>query len=202
MSRTDVDLANAALGYLLRDTLRNLDGSDVATVKIKANMQQAKEHVIEEYDWPECREIAPLVVAADTVGTYGWSYAYLAPPDMIKPWLLGEENATKTTPFARGMSSDITSDTQYFFTNLGSAYLRYGSSRAPIGRFSAQVFDLMARQLAILCCMSLTKETKLHQYLSVQYDKTLSKVKTSVANGEPEVIDLDFVPETIAVRSQ
>lgn len=202
MSRTDVDLANAALGYLMRDTLRNLDGTDLATVKLKANMAQAKEHVIEEYNWPECRVIAPLTLAAGSIATHQWTYAYIAPPDMIKPWILGEEKAEVTKPFARGMSADITSDAQYFFADVENAYLKYGSSRVSIGRFSAQVFDLIALKLACLCCMAIAKEAKLHQYLTTEYKRQLSAVKTIVANGEPEVIDIDFVPETILVRSQ
>lgn len=200
MSRTEVDLANAALGYLVRGTLRNLDGQDIQTIEIKSKMDLAKELVIEEYDWPESRVIAPLVVAAVTAP--GWEYAYVAPADLVKVWLLGEERATKTTPFALGMVADVSNDTQYFFTDLTPAYLRYGSSRTSIARFSAGVFDLIAQRLAILTCMNLTKDAKMLQFLKNNYDKELSKVKTRVANSEPEVIDIDFTPETISVRSQ
>jgi len=100
------------------------------------------------------------------------------------------------------MSSDLNSDTQYIFTNQATAYLRYGSSRVSIGRFGAQVFDLIALKLANLTCMPIAKDAKLMQVLINMYDKKLSKVKTLVANSEPEVIDVDFVPEAIAVRSQ
>jgi len=201
MARSELDLANAALGYLVRDRLRNLDGSDLATTQTSGNLEQAKEEVIEAWDWPECRVVGSLTLAGG-IDTAGWAYAYIVPADAIKIWSVGEYLAARSVPYARGMSIDIGSDTQYILTNLAEAKVRYGSSRANIARFSAQVFDLMALKLAALCCMSLAKDAKLHQYLSKEYDKRLSAARTSAANAEPEVIDIEFTPEVISVRSQ
>lgn len=199
MARTEVDLANAALAYLVRDRLRNLDGSDLATVQMTGNLQTAIEDVCERFDWPECRAIGKLTKAS--VDAVGWAYAYVLPSDFIKLWRLGDQKAESIVPYARGMSTDLASDTQYIFTDYDEAYIRYSSNRTKIGRFGPVVFDLMALRLACLTCMPLGKEAKLHQYLETTFTKKLSAAQTLAANSEPEVVDLDFIPETIAVIS-
>jgi hypothetical protein len=201
MARSDTDLANAALSYLVRDRLRNLDGDKPEPVQMRENMEQAKQEVIEQYDWPDCRVVAPLILASG-IDLRGWTYAYIEPADMIKPWILGDLKSPKSVPYERGMSSDLSSTNKYFFTDFASANIRYGSSRLPIGGFSAGVFDLIALKLALLTCMPLTKEISIHQYLSALFDKKLSAQKTIIANSEPEVVDLDFIPEAISVRSE
>ena len=201
MARTDLDLANAALSYLVRDNLRNLDGSDLATVKIKGAMEQARDEVIESFDWPECRVVSKLTLTAG-VDLRSWTYVYVLPSDVVKLWRVGPQDGAKSYPYERGMSSDISLDTQYIFSSFGDAYARYGSSRVNIGRFSSLQFDCIAMRLAILTCMPITKDAKLLAGLERIYPAKLSKAQVSTANSEPEVVSVDFVPETIAVRSQ
>lgn len=203
MARSRVDLANAALAYLVRGSLPNLDGGGMETVQIKGSIDEAIEAVIEQYDWPECRVIGALLQVTG-IDLRGWAYAYAVPSDMVKPWSVGDQRTSlkDAVPYERGMSSDISSDTQYIFTDQASAYLRYGSSRVSVGRFSASVFDLMALKLATLICLPIAKDAKLLQVHLNLYEKKLSSVKTLVANAEPEVIDTEFVPESISVRSQ
>jgi len=197
--RTEVDLANLALSHLSRDgTLRNLEGSDPNSVTLKARIPFSKEYVCTEYDWPECRVVSKLVLEP-TVTPPGWTYAYQVPADKIKIWYIGlklREDKT-STPFELGMNPDVLDDKTYIFTNLADAYIRYGSSRAPLGRFTADVFNLIALKLAEISCMTLTKDAKLKSFLGQEYKMELSKVKTSAANLEPEIVDVEFVPETI-----
>lgn len=201
MARTDLDLANAALAYLVRDSLRNLDGSDLATVKILGSIEQARDEVIESFDWPECRVVSKLTLTSG-IDTRAWSYAYAMPGDVVKLWRVGEPDVAKSYPYERGMSGDLSSDTQYIYTNLADAYARYGSSRVKIGRFSSMTFDCIAMKLATLICMPITKDAKLLQFLKNSYRATLSAAQVSTANSEPEVVSVDFTPEVIAVRSQ
>lgn len=199
--RTELDLANAALAYLVRDRLRDLDGSDLATVQMLGNLNTAKEEVIEAYDWFECRVVAALQTPSD-IDTRGWDYVYTAPGDLIKLWRVGPSRGTKSYPFELGMSDDILSDTLYIYSDYGSAYARYSSSRVSIGRFSATTFDLMALKLACLTCMPILKEVKMLQFLQNTYSQKLSKAIVNATMSEPETIDVDFTPETIAVRSE
>lgn len=196
MARSDVDLANAALRHLVRERLRNLDGGDPAPVMLKANMTDARDYVLEEYDWPEARVVAPLETAAG-IALRGYTYAYKVPPDFVKVWFFGDELGATRYPFEMGMSADITSDRSYFFSSSADAWLRYSSNRITTARLSVKVFELVAIRLAWICCMPLTKNEKLWNSLATTYDKELSKVKTLVANAEPEITDVDFVPQTV-----
>ena len=199
MARSKVDLANAALGYLVRDVIRDLDGSNPSAVQTKAHMDTAIEAVIGDYDWPYCRVIRPLDLVSG-VELRGWSFAYAAPSDMVKLWrvsdALGKENIT----YELGYTEDVTKDQCYVYTNMVGAYIRYGSRRATLDRYSPDVFELFALRLAIKCCMPLVKDAKLHQYLKSQYARDLSAAKTTTAQIEPEYIETEFVPELIQVR--
>lgn len=200
MDRSPEDLANAALAYVARDTIVSLDGSSPAAIHTKANWYNSMLELVGAYDWPECRVITKLELLSG-VETVGWAYAYGVPSDAEKIWYVGDQKNTKTYPFERGMSSDISSDRQYIFTDKADAYVRYGSQRVSISRWSAEVFDLIAIKLATKICMPITKDIKLKQALDNHYKTELSRVKTSVANTEPDIIPIDFVPETILARS-
>jgi hypothetical protein len=50
--------------------------------------------------------------------------------------------------------------------------------------------------------MPLTKDRRLRDQLNNDYTKLLSKAATGIANLEPEVVDQEFVPEVIRVRSE
>ena len=201
MSRTKLDLANEALGHLVRDTLTSLESNSPAAVAIRARMDNAIESVIEEFDWPFCRVVGPLNLTSG-VAPRGWAFAYAYPTDCVKVWHVGDERNTETEPFEIGMSSEIGSDTTYIYTNKADAQVRYGSNRVSIERFSPMAFDLVALALAIRCCMVLTKDRRLRMDLENSYTRLASKVSTSYANLEPEVVDHDFVPDVIRVRSE
>lgn len=202
--RTEVDLANAALAYLQRDpNLRSLDGTTPSVVQTKQHLQNSVEEVIEEYDWPFCRVVTPLVQVADpAMPLRGWTYVYQMPSDAVIVWRVSDLRGNVLEDFEIGMSADVASDTTYIYANTAELAVRYGSRRVSVGRFPAQVFDLMALKLAIKCCMPLTKDKKLFQYLRADYQRNKSAVITKFANLEPEVIDVDAVPELISVRSQ
>lgn len=204
MARTEVDLANAALAYLQRDpNLRSLDGVTPPVVQTKQHMQNAIEEVIEEYDWPFCRVVTSLVAIADTtIPLRGWSYLYQVPSDAVIIWRVSDLRGNVLEDYEMGMSDDVSSDTNYIYTSSPDLAVRYGSRRVGIARFPAQVFDLMATKLAIKCCMALTKDKALFQYLRGEYTKNKSAVITKFANLEPEVRDVDETPELITVRSQ
>ncbi len=203
MARAPEDIANAALAYLVRDQIRTLDGTGPMEVQTKANLQAAIEEVIEEYDWWQCRVIAPLQ-AVTAIGTRGWTSAFAVPTDMVKLWFIGDNTQKNTTsiPFELGMSEDLSNDRNYIFTDQATPYIRYGSRRVSLDRWSAQQADLIAIALAIKCCMPLTKNEKLQASLRQEYRMRLNKVMTSAANAEPEVVNFDWTPETISVRSE
>lgn len=204
MARSEVDLANAALAYLQRDpNLRNLDGVGPSTVQTKQHMQNAIEEVIEEYDWPFCRVVTPLIAIADTtIPLRGWSYIYQVPSDAVIVWRVGDLRGNDLEEYEMGMSADVSSDTNYIYTSSPDLAIRYGSRRVGIAKFPAQIFDLIATKLAIKCCMALTKDKALFQYLRAEYGRNKSAVITKFANLEPEVREVDETPELIAVRSQ
>lgn len=200
MAVSDVDLANAALGLLLRDTIRDLDGSEPAAVRTKQYMQAAKEEVINEYDWYACRVVAPLI-ATTAPALRGWTLAYAMPSDAVCIWRVSDLKGNELEDFELGMSADVTLDTTYIFADTSGLAVRYGSRRASLSRFTPDVIDLMALKLAAKCCMTLNKDKQLLKYLKDEYKINLSAAKTKAANLEPEVQDLDFIPETISVRS-
>lgn len=206
MARSIEDLANAALGYLVRDaSVRSIDDSGPSAVQMKANWRSAMEFVQCEYDWPESRVISKLT-SVSSIPLRGWSYSYQVPSDCVKLWGIDDGQTAgrgyTIIPFEMGMAEDVTSDRTYIFTNQAGAYGRYASSRVSISRFGPQVFDLIAIRLAIQACMALTKDKALNDRLTKLYDKNLSKIKTNYANNEPEQTDIDFVPEFISVRSE
>lgn len=201
MSRTKLDLANEALGHLVRDTLTSLEGNSPAAVAVRARLDNAMERVIEEFDWPFCRVVGPLNLTSG-VPPRGWSYAYAYPADCVKVWHIGDERNTVSEPFEIGMSPDIGSDTTYIFTNKADAQVRYGSRRVSIERFSPMAFELAGLALAINCCMVISKDRRLRLDLENSYTRLLSKTTTSYANLEPEVVDHEFIPDVIRVRSE
>lgn len=203
MARAPEDIANAALAYLVRDQIRTLDGTGPMEVQTKANMQSAIEEVIEEYDWWQCRVIAPLTLVTG-IPARGWTAAYAVPPDLVKLWFVGDSTQKNTTsiPFELGMSEDLSNDRNYIYTDQATPYIRYGSRRVSLDRWSAQQADLIAIALAIKCCMPLTKNEKLQASLRQEYRLRLNKVMTSAANAEPEVVNYEWVPETITARSE
>lgn len=200
MARTKLALANAALGHLVRDTLSSIDGTSPASVQVRENMSNATERVIEEFDWPFCRVVTSATEVSGVVPR-GWTFVYAYPADCVKLWHLGNERNKETAPFEIGLSPDPTNDSMYIFTDFAGAAIRYGSNRVPIERFSPGAFDLVALALADICCMALTKDRRLKDSINAEYYRRLSKVQTSYANLEPEVLDNDFIPEAIQVRS-
>lgn len=200
MARSPEDLANLALSYLVRGQIQSLDATSPEAINAKQSISFAKESVIEEYDWPECRVVTTLTEASGQA-LRGWSFAYQEPPDVAKLWMLTDgTNNDIPIKYERGMTDDITSDRAYIYTNQAAAYARYGSTRVSVSRLSAGVFNLVAIKLAFIMCMPLTKDLKLQNNLMNVYARELNKVKTSVANAEPEVIDQDFVPGDIQAR--
>jgi hypothetical protein len=200
MAVSKVDLANQALAHLSRDTIRDLDGSSPAAVHMKAHMQAAIEEVIEEYDWPQCRVISNLILASG-VNLRDWTYAYIIPSDAVCVWRVANLRGDELSDFEIGMSDDLSSDTNYIFADDASLAVRYGSRRASLSRFTPQTVGLMALRLAAKACMPLTKNARLRQALVQEYKTEASAVKTRMANLEPEVIDTEFTPEVISVRS-
>jgi len=199
MSRTRVDLANNALSYLVRDTIRTLDGAQPAAIHTKQHMDLAIETVVEEWDWASCRVVNPLTQVTG-VPLRGWTYVYEKPVDCIKIWRLTDSQNSPVLSFEEGMSGDILTNRTYIFANLPNLNIRYGSSRVTVDRFSPFVFALCGLKLAELCCMALVKDAKLHKYLADTYKLHVSKVQTSAAFSEPEVVDTEFVPELILAR--
>ena len=201
MARTKLSLANAALGHLVRDTLSSLETNNPAAVTIREQIDNAIESVIEEFDWHFCRVVTSLTVV-EGVAPRGWAFAYAYPPDCVKVWHVGDERNTVSEPFEIGMSPTIGSDTLYIFTNKANAQVRYGSNRVGIERFSPKAFDLVGLDLAIKCCMAVAKDRRLKQQLASEYERMKSSVTTAMANLEPEVVDNEFIPDVIRVRSE
>lgn len=199
MAVSRVDLANQALAHLSRDTIRDLDGTSVAAIHMKANIQAAIEEVIEEYDWPQCR-VTQTLTTVELDDMRGWTYAYAIPSDCVFIWGIKIPGDDDVKEFEVGMSSNPDSDTSYIFANDASLYIRFGSRRASLSRFSPQTVALMALNLARKACMPLTKDKQLLQLLDRRYTLALSAVKTRMANMEPELTDIEFTPDTITAR--
>lgn len=200
MAVSRVDLANLALGHLYRDSIRDLDGSDPSAVQMKRFMDFSIRKVISEYDWPECRVVKALTVA--DVDSRGWTYAYTVPSDKVRVWRVSDLRGTVLEEFEMGMSADLESDTTYIYSDSAGLAIRYGSERVSLSRFTPDVLELIALDLAEKACMALAKDKTLKKYLAERYKAELSKAKTEAANLEPELHDLEFIPETIAVRSE
>lgn len=201
MAVSEVDLANLALGMLTRDSIRSLDGKEPGAVQTKQFMQQAIEEVIEEYDWPQCRVIKTLT-AVELDDLRGWTGAYALPSDLVFLWRIEDSAGTLVTEFEVGMSGDVSSTTNYIYSSGAGLTIRYGSNRCPLSRFSPQTINLMAIKLAQKCCLPITKDKALYKFLTDQYKIELSKTMTRMANMEPELQDVEFIPQTISVRSE
>jgi hypothetical protein len=120
---------------------------------------------------------------------------------MVFLWEIRDPNGSSVTKFEIGGSADLASTTNYIYSDGTGLTIRYGSRRFPLSRFSPQTINLMALRLAIKCCMPLTKDKVLKRDLETTYTRELSKTITRMANMEPELIDPEFIPETISVRS-
>lgn len=202
MTVANVNLANTALAKLTRDgSIQSLEEKGSNARYMKHFMPEAIEEFIEEFDWPQCRVVQDLSAVAG-IDTRGWTYAYQIPDDCVKVWRVnGLDPETLTSiSWEMGMSSDMTSDRTYIYTNDSGMKLRFGSSRVTLERFTPKQRDLIAFKLAEKTCLLITKDKSLLKWLSDTYERRISAAKTSIANMEPEVIDTEFVPETIAVR--
>lgn len=207
MGVSEIDLANLALGHLSRDTIRTLDDKGPAAVEMKRNYRFAISKVLEEFDWPFSRVVTTLLEVTG-IDKRGWTYAFAIPPDCIKIWRIQPPRTVEVPhpepvrQFEIGMSADPSSTTTYVFADEKPLAVAYTSSRTTLARVPQLVVDLMARDLAAKSCMVLAKNINLKRSLEQDYIRELSKVKTDYANLEPELFDVDFVPEAIAVRSQ
>ena len=136
MAVAELDLANQALAYLLRDTISGLDSPKPTLEErmMKQFMRQAIEEVIEEYDWPQCRVIANLSSVSPDLR--GWTYAYAIPSDAVIIWRISDLRGTVVNKFEIGMSADISSDTNYIFADAADLAVRYDDSfgRRELGR--------------------------------------------------------------------
>lgn len=196
-----IDIANMALGLLLRDTIRDPNGPEPAAVQTKLHMDMAIESVIAEYDWPYCRVVQDLQVV-DGVNLRGWAYAYQIPSDAVMVWRISDARETVVSKYELGMTDDVTADDNFIYADDTPLTIRYGSRRVNLNRFPPFIIDLIAKNLAIRVCMILTKDKQLYDMHSKKYPTDLSSAKTIVANMEPELQDVEFTPEVIAVRSQ
>jgi hypothetical protein len=202
MAVSQVHLANTALAKLVRDgNLQSLDEKGSNAKYMKQFMEDAIHEFIEEYDWPQCRIVKALNAVPD-IDSRGWSAAYEIPSDCVKVWRVNDTDPelAEVITWEMGMSVDLSSTTNYIFTNDSGMNLRYGSSRVSLERFSPQQRDLIATKLAIKTCLLITKDKNLRKDLEAGYARDLSKVKTAYANMEPELFDSEFTPETISVR--
>lgn len=203
MSTPEVDLGNQALGLLMRGSLHTLDGTDPQAVQVNLNIQAAIREVIEEFDWPYCRVTTSLTaVNLDPALLGTWAYAHAVPSDLLALWRVYDSANPELFPaWEMGMTEDDSTDARYIFTSEAGLKIRYSSSRTGLSRFSDGVRYIMALRLAAKMCMPLTKNIRLRADLRREYTLELSNLKTRHANMEPEMFDVDFIPETIAVRS-
>lgn len=202
MPASELDMVNRALVLLKRDAIKTLEGATPPASQIRPFIQMAKEEVIEEYDWPQCRVIQTLTaVALPTESMRGWAYAYAIPSDCVCTWQVNTSRGTKVVNFEIGMSSDLDSDTNYIFCDDASMVIRYGSRRVGIPRLTPKTVALISIKLAEITCMSVTKDLRLWLELKKQYKVEASALKTQMANIEPEVVATEDTPELISVRS-
>lgn len=202
MTRTRIDLANLALGILVRDPIFDLTGSTPEQLHTKQFMDQAINYVISEFQVPAARCEAPLVATSALVRP-GWAYAYVRPADVVRIWQVGPAiaDAVVAYPYREMMSPDPSSNNSYIFSNTADAWIIYSSSRVDLSRMTPQQFELAALKLAELCCMPLKKDKELFAYLRQEVLKQTAHEAAFVYNSEVDPTDPDTTPEFIGVRS-
>src|SRR6185436_9805822 len=80
--RTTFEISNMALLHLGQRKIGSLSGTDPSATAINQFLEQARDDVFREYEWPFASVQQPLSQSIQTV-PLGWTYAYDYPVDNI-----------------------------------------------------------------------------------------------------------------------
>jgi len=199
MTVSAVTFGNLALAKFGRDSIRTLDDNKASSNKVRDEWENSYLQFLEEFDWPNARVVEPGLLLSG-VDTAGWTYAYQKPAAALVIRRVGEQLSNVHKPYAFGYSNDMTTQDEYIFSNESGAFIRYTSRLAPLTRMTNKQLDVASYCLAKRICRPLGASLLEWRRLDEAYTRELNALKTVYANMEPEVTDVDFVPELISVR--
>lgn len=193
---TEVSICNRALSRIGLRGISAFTDSSKEAVECKLHYDDARNTVLEDFDWGFARKRQVLAVLTETYT--GWDYAYQLPSGYIMARKLIDETGTYS-----GTSLDaelenyvqvgkvkfeiISNDTgsrPILLTNQESAELSYTAEITDVNAFSPLFIDALAWRLAGELAMSLKGKPDLQIAMLQIYERVLGKAKASNANED------------------
>lgn len=179
---SDAQVANLALGLCgQRQTLDSLDEASEEARAAKTYFAQARDEVLAAWDWRQARKRAVLALSTETRD--GWAYCYVAPPDMLTPRRIWQED-TSAAPVRFAWELNDAGDGHLILTDQADAVLVYTSTFTRVGlwrpRFTRAVYTQLAVYLAPMLPVKPELMPMLKQTLA---DEAMVQAKADDANA-------------------
>lgn len=164
MAASDTEIANLALlrvGSTVAISSLSEQGSSEA-LACRTVYAQARDILLEEWDWPFARRRATLAQLSST--RTDWGYVYALPSDCVAPRVIipgGRRDVAEDqkTPFQ--VEANDTGDGQVLLCDVSQAELRYTMRFTAVGRFTPGFCNALSWLMASELAMALKKDKEL-----------------------------------------
>lgn len=174
-----VDIANLALSWLGEKDITSLEDDSESARQMRINYIAARDATLEAHDWSfAIKRFIPG--ENETPPEYGPANAFEIPADCLRVISVDRFNADV------GLYSDILGNEQVewvlendqILTNEAAIYCRGVFRITQEGKFSPLFVHAFAAKLAMLCSLSLTASSDIHQKMVDLFDRLMKEAKT------------------------
>lgn len=207
-----VQICNVALARIGHTNLiMSLAEKSAAAQNCTLFYEFCRDSVLADSEWGLGRR-AQALAALTTVSLPGWTYAYRYPEEcvtarMVVPesglrlaWISAWDRTSITLPSGSRIPWTVGSDDagRVIFTDLEQAFLIYTARVTDPGTFSSQFQDALSWRLAVELAMALTKDRRVVDMVSRQYQLALDVAKRGSMNEQGQ----DQEPDSISVTGR
>ncbi len=172
MATSEVSICNIAISWLAGNQITSLEDDTTEAILCSANYANSRDAVLEDGDWTFAMKRALPSLKAEPP-LFGFSSAFLLPPDFIRPVELSQKSDF------RDNIDEFEIESGEILCNYEVIYLRYIWKITDPSKFSAGFVQALAARLAADICVPLTHDTDLFANYWTLYE---SKRDTALAN--------------------
>lgn len=177
---SEVSICNMALGHIKsKSTIASLDESSTEAKKCKLFYAQARDEVLEEFNWHFAKRDAELA----EIGTVplGWAFQYAYPADSVAiRKILISPRDDDPVPFELA-HSDV-NDTIVILTDREAAFIEYTKQVTNTILFSPLFVSALSFKIASYIAMPLSGKQELRDEALSLYNLMISKARASSLN--------------------
>lgn len=184
MALDEVAIANQAFGHLgSKSTIESFDELSEEADQAKLWYAQARDQVLEAYDWTFARKETVLSLHGDAP-TSRWGFRYSLPSDCLRPRYIPNPLGRKAPVIPYELAMSLDGSTKTLMTDLEEASLVYTFPQTNAALYSVSFVSALSRLLASLCAFSLTGKLDVERTQLQLYNSIILAAGAANANSE------------------